>query len=490
MTGTESIEQAQALYRAGNGERAKAIAADILKNDPTHADALQTVEDVAFSSGQFADAIRWFSAAIAIKREDSGLQYKLGCLLEAHGDLQEALAAYAAALRLDSKFARAHNNLGATLQKLGRVEDALQSFRRALELDDELWQAHYNVGNLHKLEGRLRESIVPFQRAMQLRHGPGRPTQAGRESAFEGTSRTKLAHDIEQMSYLRDRGLLSADLDAAIVALESAKNGLEPHFRTGTAVSFPLAMQGAAAPVYNRLVHFYDAPARVEPAVNPKLDRARIESDYRSSGPGIVYVDDFLTPHALADLRRFCLESTVWFDYLYDGGYVGASLDEGFACPLLAHIAAELPHALPGIFGEHKLTQLWGYKYDSARTGIGAHADFAAVNVNFWLTPDEANLDPGSGGLVVWDKEAPADWDFDEYNLNPDRIRQFLRAAGAKPVTIPHRQNRVVIFNSDLFHKTDSYRFRPGYLNRRINVTFLYGYRQARDDPTVRIDAA
>ena len=35
------------------------------------------------------------------------------------------------------------------------------------------------------------------------------------------------------------------------------------------------------------------------------------------------------------------------------------------------------------------------------------HADAAAVNVNFWLTPDDANLDPDGGGLVVWDKEAP-----------------------------------------------------------------------------------
>jgi hypothetical protein len=34
-----------------------------------------------------------------------------------------------------------------------------------------------------------------------------------------------------------------------------------------------------------------------------------------------------------------------------------------------------------------------------------------------------------------------------------------------------------VLFNSDLFHKTDSYRFKPGYENRRVNVTILYGDR-------------
>ena len=41
--------------------------------------------------------------------------------------------------------------------------------------------------------------------------------------------------------------------------------------------------------------------------------------------------------------------------------------------------------------------------------GIAVHADHAAVNLNFWVTPDDANLDPSSGGLVVYPKAPPAD---------------------------------------------------------------------------------
>lgn len=33
------------------------------------------------------------------------------------------------------------------------------------------------------------------------------------------------------------------------------------------------------------------------------------------------------------------------------------------------------------------------------------------------------------------------------------------------------------MFDSDLFHATDDPHFRPGYLNRRINITLLYGNR-------------
>lgn len=120
---------------------------------------------------------------------------------------------------------------------------------------------------------------------------------------------------------------------------------------------------------------------------------------------------------------------------------------------------------------------MWGYKYDSQLTGIDDHADTAAVNVNFWITPDDANLDPNSGGLVVNLREAPLEWDFAQYNAirAPEVVQEFLQ--GSESITIPYRQNRVVMFNSNLFHKTDAIHFKEGYENRRINVTMLFGHR-------------
>ena len=162
---------------------------------------------------------------------------------------------------------------------------------------------------------------------------------------------------------------------------------------------------------------------------------------------------------------------------VYDG-YLGAFPECGFACPLLAKIADELPRRYPIVFISHPLTQLWAFKYDSQLPGIGIHADFAAINVNFWITPDDANLDPKSGGLVIWDKAAPLDWDFAKYNRDITAAREYLVSAGARPVTVPYRSNRAVIFDSDLFHETDRIAFKEGYLNRRINITLLYGRRE------------
>jgi hypothetical protein len=134
---------------------------------------------------------------------------------------------------------------------------------------------------------------------------------------------------------------------------------------------------------------------------------------------------------------------------------------------------------MPRVIGDLPLVKMWGFMYDQEMKGINVHGDEAAVNVNFWLTPDDANLDQESGGLVVYDAEAPLSWSFAEYNRyeTPDKIEQFLRESKAKAVTVPHRQNRAVIFDSDLFHATMPFRFKPGYENRRVNVTLLYGQR-------------
>ena len=110
------------------------------------------------------------------------------------------------------------------------------------------------------------------------------------------------------------------------------------------------------------------------------------------------------------------------------------------------------------------------------------HADAAEVNFNIWLTPDEANLGGfgtrDGGGLVVYTKVPPASFDFghDSNNfLAAPRVYQYLEDSGAKAIEVTYRQNRCVLFQSDLFHETAPFHFKTGFLNRRINLTILFG---------------
>ena len=146
----------------------------------------------------------------------------------------------------------------------------------------------------------------------------------------------------------------------------------------------------------------------------PAINRASVASaaqQWRTQRPQIAVIDNFLSDEALAELRRFCWGSTVWRTN-YERGYLGAVPEHGFASPLLAQIADEFRTVYADICGSHALKYLWAFKYDSTLDGVGIHADDAAVNVNFWITPDEANLDPERGGLIVWDVAAPLDWEY------------------------------------------------------------------------------
>ena len=130
------------------------------------------------------------------------------------------------------------------------------------------------------------------------------------------------------------------------------------------------------------------------------------------------------------------------------------------------------------MFGPYGLTKFWGFKYDSTLgKGINVHADQAIHNLNFWITPDEYNKNKNSGGLKVYDAIAPEDWNFEKYNKNADKIYKFLNDNNANCTNINYKFNRAVLFNSDYFHETDEINFDEGYETRRINITYLFGYR-------------
>ena len=186
------------------------------------------------------------------------------------------------------------------------------------------------------------------------------------------------------------------------------------------------------------------------------------------------YVDDFLTDEALESIREFVLTSTFWIDN--KNAYLGTYLRNGFGSPLLNQIQEELRQLFPKVFCDHALQQAWGYKYDEELlSGIKVHADEASVNVNFWITPDEANLDPSSGGLIVYHTTSSIGLNFEDYNVGKDIMHRIIEEHDYQNITVPYGYNRAVIFRSDMFHATDNFKFKKGYKNRRINLTLLFG---------------
>ena len=369
-----------------------------------------------FSLQRFDEAHASFAKALTARQPETAQEW--GAYAVALVGLkrhEDALRAYDKVLSLAPEAAGLWSRRAVTLHTLGRFDEALQSAARALDLQPGLADALEIRGRVLLETHRIEEGLASLRQA-----GENAPTA-------DTSSEHKIRHDAEQRDYL--------------AALGGHVSG-----------------------------------ARLKgPAVNP-ANADSVAKGWAENRPQVVVIDNLLTPEGLAALRAFCWGSPMW-QRAYENGYLGAIPETGFAVPLLAQIAEELRTTFPTVIGAHGLRLLWGFKYDSRLRGINIHADQAAVNVNFWITPDEANLDPERGGLVVYDANAPADWEAEDYNGNDSRVWDFLKRTSAKPITIPYRANRAVIFDSDLFHETDAFTFKEGYLNRRINVTMLYGRR-------------
>ena len=87
-------------------------------------------------------------------------------------------------------------------------------------------------------------------------------------------------------------------------------------------------------------------------------------------------------------------------------------------------------------------------------------------------------MDKSSGGLVVYTAKPPADWDFNDFNTDTEKVHELLlKPTGYANVTVPYKQNRAVLFDSALFHNTDKFSFKKGKtVFDCVNCCFLEGY--------------
>jgi len=441
--------------------------------NPRHLEAWINLGNVLKDRGGLSESIEAYQKALALNPSHADTHNNLGVALKEQGQVERALASYRQAIQLKPTHVEALNNLGLALMETGSLNEAIASFTQALTIMPGYLKALYNLGIAWSWAGEDEKAVDCLQKAATAKHDHARPVT----DPFVYRSRIK--HDLEQVQYLFDRQLLSDEQRPYLQALQRLRDELDRLPNPGNRVPITPQELAPVAASFNRLLYHPPSPHFPGSALHPALNVESVESRYLANQPEVTFIDGLLNHEALEALRRFCWESTMWKKD-YENGYIGAFLGDGFASPLLLQIAEELRLKFPRIFKQHRLTQAWAFKHDSARRGLNIHADAAAVNVNFWITPDEANLNQETGGLVVYDREAPRDWNFQEYNSdkNKPKILAWLKQVGAKAVKIPYRSNRAIVFNSDLFHETDEIAFKDDYLSRRINITLLYGFRR------------
>jgi tetratricopeptide (TPR) repeat protein len=474
-------------------------------------------------AGRLGEAEAAYLAVLSVAPGHPGTLHNLGVIAGACGKPQAAIARFDAVIAAAPDYAAAHYNRAVACHALGRTREAISGMSRACAIDPAHYDAHRALGFLWLAQRERDRALDHFARTYDLRRGEDRTGIAA--ASLNHATRDKLLHDAEQFRFLV-QSLAARRHDGQRFAIlanayeEVAKEiGPDPHALS----TRQLELLGE---YYNTAIHVSAAPACAKSVIGERADRDAIVHAFaapyplphaarnpdgakRNPGPdfrrllscdgdpglrfapsglrareggvgGAVWFDDLLTPAALTRLKKFLLESTVWHDFSHIGGFVASYLEDGLASPLLLQIADELRNAFPEILGPHPLSQAWAFKSLDANAAIEAHADDGAISVNFWVTPDAANLRPGSGGLAVCRVPPPADWSLTSYHADKDRIAAFLEQNAGDMLIVPYRENRAVMFESRLFHWSDAPHFSPGYENRRINVTLLFGSARQR----------
>lgn len=500
------LEKAYQRFDLGDLSGAQKHGKIILKTDSSHFDANQLLGEIAAERENFSPAEKYFSACVKAQPDNAAAHFNLGFVLEKLKRMADASECYRRATELDPSDPDALFSLANSLEKLEQVDESIAVFWRCMWLDPKNALLQYNLAVLLWETGDLDESESVIRRAMKLdpndvnihaflgvvlaakgqidpasealtapfKRVYGIDAQINKnDPAFCKVHVVKLQHDIEQLEYLIKTGTLSADYNGLVQDYKNVLSSLLNSPHSDLNKLFPPPSQRFRES-YNRILH-YDPPAIIPGgALNLDIDTDAIEAAFFGQDCGFAAYDNFLKPEALAALRTFFMESTHWFDVDIPGE-IGASIKHGICCPLLVQIAEDVRAAFPRIFEDVLFHNTWSYKFYSRRSGVPVHADDGKISVNFWLTPDEANLNPETGGLTFWKERVPIRF-FAETQDEKDKImRKIIGAPTADPFIVPYGGNKVALFESRLLHKTNEVEFKDGYANRRVNLTLLFG---------------
>jgi tetratricopeptide (TPR) repeat protein len=434
---------------------------------------LATAAEAHVQAGQLADARAAYQAALAISPGSPAIMHNLGAIAAMCGQYRDAVALFDGVIGREPRAVPAHYNRALALLSLGQRRDAIAGLGRVCTLEPGHYDAHRALGFLWLAESNRGRALDHFARTYELRRGDDRSNLAGK--SLTHATRDKLQHDAAQFHFLAGRARNGQRFTALARTYEDV------------ARDFPETLEKLSDQQFGRLGGDYNCPINLRAApevsgraVSERADLGVLLHDFRGSQAGAVYCDNLLTPEALARLRAFLLESTIWHDFSHIGGFVASYLEDGLACPLILQIADEIRGTFTELLRDHPLSQAWAFKGLKPASAIDVHADDGAISVNFWVTPNEANLKPDRGGLVVSRVPPPRDWQMSDYDGDQERIVAFLEQHPHDRLRASYRDNRAVIFESRLFHWSDTPEFASGYENRRINLTFLYGRREGQ----------
>jgi tetratricopeptide (TPR) repeat protein len=511
----ELLKQALNLHHNGKLEQADDIYLSILNDDKNNFSANHLHGCILSQNLKYKDALSYLKKACDIDPNNYEANNNLGIVYKNLKDLKNSEKCFKKAMLLNSSEYKAYFNCANLYIDHEKYHESVELLKKILSLNESFCDADHRIGEVYqyifqddrKIEnlktsikwfnnaiikdptyvdsylmlgmsylwmGNIKEADKSFKKVLNL-YSSNTELQKNnikRHLSDEKLLNILITHEYEQLTFIdndtddiRNPKFTKEYYNSVRNLYEESKKG---------DLDFNSITYDFKQKLFKVL---YNKPPKITSSnlLNLQNNIKKIENDYINGSPEVVIIDDFLSDDALYEIQKFCRNANV-FKYPYHSGYVGAFLSKGLSNEFILQLSENLRLTYKHIFKELRLTQGWIFKYDSQKSGTNIHADQASVNVNFWISPESANQEKNSGGLRIWNKIPPEDWNFSEYNSleRSPKIREMLISNNIKEQIIPYKENRAVIFNSKLFHSTDDFKFDNSYENRRVNITFLY----------------
>jgi len=169
LTVQDRLAQALTWQRAGRWAQAERAYAEILAQQPNHADALHLLGVARLQQGALEEAGEILARAVDLRPDSAEAQQNLAEALRKLNRLDEAKTHLRRALALRPDYARAHSNLGRVLSGLGRWDEARASLQHAIALKPDYYQAYHHLGETLRLMGKLEEAETSLRRALGIK---------------------------------------------------------------------------------------------------------------------------------------------------------------------------------------------------------------------------------------------------------------------------------------------------------------------------------
>jgi serine/threonine protein kinase/tetratricopeptide (TPR) repeat protein len=145
--------------------------------------------------GKPVEALRFRTAALALRPHSARTQYFLGLALLRQGALKQAIAAFNEAVRLMPEALNVYIDWGDALKEKNALEEAVAAFQEASRLKPDEPGIYINWGSALKHAGALDEAVAAYDKASATLQAHAAPARALWRRLNEGRAETLLALD-------------------------------------------------------------------------------------------------------------------------------------------------------------------------------------------------------------------------------------------------------------------------------------------------------